>query len=325
MGTLLLLPLALSSVCASDHTMSPQALAAPAAALQLALPNALGSLLGFVISYTIAGLASGNGWTTDAAPGAKQILHAMNTENIPRFHILSFAVCMAVGLAACHRGAGISMPSFLDQIIYSFWFAMMAMVDEVYDTLPLLSRLRRPIPAYIQILCWVLLLVPIPYLLSVQDVYKLFALQFIGSQIMASKLDLREFKAAVALGVPIILLLVLKSGLEISGTQVVGMFILLLSHIIYETHDENPALIRLREKLGFFPKSAWLIFNQHFQMVLLVLLGALPSQWLCCVTAAYPIAKIGVARGASCGLGVSTKTSQMPNLSVVGASAKARV
>eukprot|EP00326_Haptolina_ericina_P009378 CAMPEP_0181226386 /NCGR_PEP_ID=MMETSP1096-20121128/32232_1 /TAXON_ID=156174 ORGANISM="Chrysochromulina ericina, Strain CCMP281" /NCGR_SAMPLE_ID=MMETSP1096 /ASSEMBLY_ACC=CAM_ASM_000453 /LENGTH=174 /DNA_ID=CAMNT_0023319731 /DNA_START=42 /DNA_END=567 /DNA_ORIENTATION=- len=33
-------------------------------------------------------------------------------------------------------------------------------------------------------------------------------------------------------------------------------------------------------------------------MVVLVLCGLLPTQWLCCVTAAYPAAKLGVARGA---------------------------
>ena len=57
------------------------------------------------------------------------------------------------------------------------------------------------------------------------------------------------------------------------------------------------------QHLSWIPDSGWLVFNQHFQMVLLVMLGLLPPQWLCCVTAAYPVAKIGVARGALSQLG----------------------
>jgi len=190
------------------------------------------------------------------------------------------------------------MPSFAEQVVYSVWFAMMAMVDEFYDTLPLLNAANERPPAVLQAICWALLLLPIPYLLAAQDVYKLFALQFVGSQVMGAKLDLPEFKAAVGLGLPVIAFIACRSGVALSGLSAIGMAVLSASHVVYETHDESPLLMQLRTKLSAVPDAAWLIFNQHFQMVLLVAAGLLPSQWLCCVTAAYPVAKIGVARGA---------------------------
>ena len=227
----------------------------------------------------------------------------MNSENIPRTRTLGVALMMVMALVVGGAGAGISMPSFVEQVVYSVWFAMMAMVDEFYDTLPLLNAANDRPPQHLQAICWGLLLAPIPYLLAAQDVYKLFALQFVGSQIMGSKLDLPEFKAAVALGLPIVALIAWQSGVALTGMSLVGMAVLSLSHVIYETHDESPLLMRLRAKLSWIPDSGWLVFNQHFQMVLLVMLGLLPPQWLCCVTAAYPVAKIGVARGALSQLG----------------------
>ena len=280
-------------------------LATPAAAMQLAVPNVCGTLIGFGVSYAVAAAACGGGRTEQPTPGAARLLHSMNNENIPRTRTLGVALCTVMALITGGAGAGISMPSFAEQVVYAMWFAMMAMVDEFYDTLPLLNAANARPPQHLQAICWGLLLLPIPYLLAAQDVYKLFALQFVGSQIMGSKLDLPEFKAAVALGLPIVALIAWQSGVALSGMSLVGMAVLSLSHVVYETHDESPLLMRLRAKLSWIPDSGWLVFNQHFQMVLLVMLGLLPPQWLCCVTAAYPVAKIGVARGALSRLGTS--------------------
>lgn len=123
--------------------------------------------------------------------------------------------------------------------------------------------------------------------------------QFVVSQTLSAKLDLPEFKAAVGLGVPIVALLARQSGVALSGASMIGMALLALGHVLYETHDEiGTRAGQLRQKLSWVPGPAWLVFNQHFNMVVLVLCGLLPTQWLCCVTAAYPAAKLGVARGA---------------------------
>lgn len=286
------------TVLTPHRAVAPSMLASPALALQLAAPNAVGTMVGFGISYAVASVAFGGGRAKGAAPSARETLGGMARENVPRVRTLSVALAAVAALVISGAGANMVMPTFAQQAVYSVWFAMMALVDELHDTMPTLSPGRSDPPGPLVALCWALLLLPIPYLLMVQDVYKLFALQFVVSQTLSAKLDLPEFKAAVALGVPVVAFLAVKSGVVLSGPSAVGMALLSLGHVIYETHDENPLLIRLREKLSWLPAPAWLIFNQHFNMVLLVLCGLLPTQWLCCVTAAYPVAKIGVACGA---------------------------
>ena len=121
-------------------------LASPALALQLAAPNAVGTMVGFGISYAVASVAFGGGRAKGAAPSARETLGGMARENVPRVRTLSVALAAVAALVISGAGANMVMPTFAQQAVYSVWFAMMALVDELHDTMPTLSPGRSDPP-----------------------------------------------------------------------------------------------------------------------------------------------------------------------------------
>ena len=171
------MPLALSVMHPHRLAVAPTMLVSPSTALSLAVPNLVGTCIGFGISYAVAAVACSGGRTDGALPSARRTLHGMYRENVPRVRTYAIAMTVVAALVASGAGASIAMPSFTQQVVYAVWFGMMAMVDELHDTVPTLNPGRSGPSTPLSALCWGLLLLPIPYLLMAQDVYKLFALQ----------------------------------------------------------------------------------------------------------------------------------------------------
>ena len=168
---------------------------------QIAASNVIGCGIAYAIAYGVgsATMRFGAGENPSSWLAARRTLTNVKDANALRLRFYTSAVVVAA-LAAVAVGASPAQPcpSFWQQVVFIVWYSAMGLLDELYDTICELRPGWRP-AGLVKLLCWSLLLVPIPYLMSSHIVYVVFALYFALTQALAAKLDLSVFKLAAAM------------------------------------------------------------------------------------------------------------------------------
>jgi len=275
--------------------------------------DAIGSIITFAFGFFVLGrlipkLSSaqkrrGNGVKGQEGDSGLEFFPsaAIANENWNRVASRSVAKCGAVFvwlLLVKTRNAG-GDPTHFEMLVFHIWFGVMGLVDELDDNIMPLRK-ARGIAGGIAVQCvryglYAYLLLAIPYLVAANDLFCQDAVVIVLNQMLGKKLDTPVFVGTAIIGIPSIGFMGWYSG-TLTGWPIVGMMAVILGHILYEIHDENPLLMRFNQTFKV-PLIIYQITNQHFFIVVLVGVGLLPSKWLLCSSLAYPIAKLGVAYG----------------------------
>eukprot|EP00933_Yihiella_yeosuensis_P040381 TRINITY_DN34682_c0_g1_i1.p1 TRINITY_DN34682_c0_g1~~TRINITY_DN34682_c0_g1_i1.p1 ORF type:complete len:755 (+),score=138.76 TRINITY_DN34682_c0_g1_i1:128-2392(+) len=176
---------------------------------------------------------------------------------------------------------------------FAAWLASMAVVDEMHDTVSKVKLHAERLPRSVELFAKTLFLLPVFYLPLSSELYAQFALTFLASQIISRKIDTPVFKLAVAVFGLAFALRCQSEKVALDGIlanwPVSGMAAVAIGQILYEIFGQKSA--------GYSENPLWQLVNFNTFIIVAVVAGLLPVQWLCCVSGAYPAAKIGFARG----------------------------
>lgn len=185
-----------------------------------------------------------------------------------------------------------STPSIAQMSMFALFMALQALIDEMHDTVSKVEAHAQRVPAVGKIAVHVPFLALVLYLPLANETYAQFAMLFAVTQLLAKKADTLIFQLAIPLAAMALGIRYQTSGILVSEWPLAGMAAVLAGHLIYEVFGHHPVL-------GLSVDSpVWQLANIHTFTLVCVVAGFLPVQWLCCVTGAYPVVKVGLALGA---------------------------
>jgi len=222
-------------------------------------------------------------------------------KNNKRFEPRVVVKVLAAAMVFLGVGRGAAMPSMAHQAAFGIWLGAMGLLDEVGDMPKALADGAARFPKILHVIASACLVLPIPYLLAAHEVYSQYTFHFFTSHFLAGKVDIPVFKIASAVGVVLLLIAGLATGITpvletLSAWPLVGMGCVMTGKALWELRDEDPRLIAFCERWNV-PELFWELINQHTLPLLLVAVGLLPAPWLAMMSSAYPVAKIGLAQG----------------------------
>lgn len=199
------------------------------------------------------------------------------------------AACFAVLAALRPHAYDLSkLPSLPQMILFSCWYSIMGLADELND-LPTGSA-----PVIYKSLSYIMLAIPIPFLMVWNPtLYTSFAFYQLTAHSVSQKIDTTGFKAVAFMG--FICAVAIASASKVSF-PITGMACATFSNFLWQIHDESPFIISWTKRFPLLQKMFDML-SFHTVIVCLVLVGLLPPSWLSVQSPAYAVSKLGLARG----------------------------
>merc|ERR1711871_33600 len=115
---------------------------------------------------------------------------------------------------------------------FALWYWAMGMVDELHDTVKNVPAHNKAFPKWSFYTAYAALLLPIPYLISMHEVYAQYAVVQIVCHAIAKKLDNAIFKATVVIGLPLIAGVAYLTEASFGSWPVLGMISMVVGHFL---------------------------------------------------------------------------------------------